>query len=280
MASSQRKRFLDACRGHLGVVEVPFGSNNTCCTKWYPMAGSPWCAMSMSHAAFLAGPDVAAKVGKFARTDTYAKLKASEGRLVKGSAGIEPGDILFYALHGSSFEGRFLGIHHTGAAESLRANGDLVTLEGNVSNAFKRLVRSRQGIAAYFRPDWDEEDEMDGRVVTVVCTTQDAANEVARLMRATSGSRHEFLGNVCQALVPNERVKALEAALAAVDDCERFASPRSLMGDPAKPQANGPLPFVYCATGVGPGGSCETCEREKACIAKMRAVVAEYDEGR
>lgn len=161
MSKVTLKKVLANAVAEVGYSESPAGSNRTKFGAWYPMNGSPWCAMFVSWC-FRDGLD--SIYGKYARTDTKAKALNAKGRFVKGTAGLKKGDVLFFNWGNPSYQGRFLGISHTGFYLGKLADGRLKTLEGNTgvgndSNGGQVQIRYRSTkmIAGYFRPAYAPE---------------------------------------------------------------------------------------------------------------------------
>lgn len=104
-----------------------------------------WCDMFVGWCAAQAG--VLKVVGDFAYTPYHADWFRDAGRW-----GQKPrvGAIVFFDWAGSHNIG---AIDHVGIVEAVRADGSVVTIEGNTSNAVMRRVR-RSGIAGYGYPKY------------------------------------------------------------------------------------------------------------------------------
>jgi surface antigen len=88
---------------------------------------------------------VAKAVGKFAYTPSHAQWFKDHGRW-----GSRPrkGAIVFYDWSGTH---SIAAIDHVGIVEAVRADGAIVTIEGNTEDVVRRRVR-RSGIAGYGYP--------------------------------------------------------------------------------------------------------------------------------
>jgi len=142
-------RMLEIARSQLGLGENPPGSNYTKYGAWYGLNGMAWCAMFMSWCANQAGAlDI---IPKHAYTPTGAKWFYDRGQW-----GTTPrvGALVYFAFYGSGYEGRWKGIHHVGIVESIRPDGRVVCIEGNVSDKVMRVVRAPSGIAGYGYPKY------------------------------------------------------------------------------------------------------------------------------
>ncbi|KAB2344894.1 CHAP domain-containing protein [Actinomadura rudentiformis] len=106
-------------------------------------ARAAWCDMFVGWCAVQAG--ALSIVGDFAYTPSHAQWFADRGRW-----GHKPrvGAIIFFDWSGSHSRP---AIDHVGIVEAVRADGSVVTLEGNTDNAVRRRVR-RSGIAGYGYP--------------------------------------------------------------------------------------------------------------------------------
>jgi hypothetical protein len=144
--ASTSKQMLDKARSQIGYTETPV--NRTKYGKWYGLDGNAWCAMFMSWCASQVGAlDI---IPKHAYTPTGAKWfydRKQWGSTPKVGA-------LVYFAWGTGGYGRWKGIQHVGIVESIRADGRVVCIEGNVSNKVMRVVRSKTYIAGYGYPKY------------------------------------------------------------------------------------------------------------------------------
>jgi hypothetical protein len=147
--ASTKADFIKVCTSFVGTTEHPPGSNHNAITEEFGFDGS-WCDMKVS----VAGKHAGAKdiIGWFAFTPSHALWFEKQGLFHRGSAGIQVGDIIFYAWYGPSYQGRWLGICHVGVVIGIKADGRLVVDEGNHNDADQIVVRSRSSIAGYGRP--------------------------------------------------------------------------------------------------------------------------------
>lgn len=109
----------------------------------------PWCDAAVSYWADRSGN--ASAVGEFAYTVYHAQWFQRDGRWHEGTAGIRRGDIVFFDWSGTRDIGR---IDHVGVVERVDG-GEIVTIEGNIGDRCKRVVRDSRYIAGYGRPAYD-----------------------------------------------------------------------------------------------------------------------------
>ncbi|MCP2339153.1 C40 family peptidase [Actinomadura rupiterrae] len=134
---------LTVARGELGQGEHPPGSNHNKFTDWYGLGDVPWCDIFLAWCADRAGCLPA--VGRFAYTPSHAQWFKEHGRW-----GEVPrvGAIVFFDWGGSR---DLSAIDHVGVVEALRADGSIVSIEGNTEDMVRRRVRT-SGIAGYGYP--------------------------------------------------------------------------------------------------------------------------------
>lgn len=151
-----RDKFLREIRSHLGYTEP--GNGVTRFGDWYAdRVGDPqfrtgaWCDMFVSWCGVKVGAGDA--VGVHAWTVAHARWFQSQGRFDRRP---EPGAIVFFDWSGSHGVEH---IDHVGVVESVRANGDLVTLEGNTDDRVARRVRSMRTVVGFGHPKWRDEEK-------------------------------------------------------------------------------------------------------------------------
>lgn len=142
---------LAAARIWLGTGETPENSNRNVFTDWYGAGSMPWCDAFVSYVA--AHSDNAAAVGRFAWTPSHAESFRAQGRWHYGLGGARPGDIVFFDWGGTRTIG---SIDHVGIVEAARADGTVVTIEGNSDNVVARRVRGPATVVGYGRPAYDD----------------------------------------------------------------------------------------------------------------------------
>ncbi|MGH2820612.1 MAG: peptidoglycan-binding protein [Actinomycetota bacterium] len=149
------RQILDIARRELGTEESPPNSNNVKYSRWYPMVGSPWCAMFVSWVLDRANVEGY----RHAYTPAGADLFKSRGRWTGNP---KPGDVVYF-----DFPDSLHRIQHVGFVEGVA--GDTITcIEGNTSvtsndNGGKVMRRSRPRsyIVGYGRPPYDGEGRVD-----------------------------------------------------------------------------------------------------------------------
>ena len=149
-SSPTASQVLAKARSYLGTAERPDGSNRTVFGSWYGMNGNAWCAMFVSYIFNHVTEGKGLIGGKHAWTPAFAKWFYDRGRW-----GTKPrrGAVVFFAFYGPRYQGRWKGIMHVGLVESVRSDGSVVCIEGNVGNRVKRIVR-RANIAGYGYPKY------------------------------------------------------------------------------------------------------------------------------
>ena len=139
----------------LGVTESPAGSNLVKYSRWYPMPGSPWCAMFVSWVL-----DQAGITGyKHAYTPTGAERFRQQDRWFTSNP--QPGDLVYFDFPPEE------RIQHVGIVVRENPDGSITTIEGNTSSGeagsqdngggvFRRQ-RTPDLIVGYGRPPYDGE---------------------------------------------------------------------------------------------------------------------------
>lgn len=129
---------------HIGYHEGP--NNATPFGAWYGpgFGNAAWCDMYVSYCAAAAGgSDI---VGRFAYTPSHAQWFVSRGQW-----GLVPrrGAIVFFDWSGG---GAISGIDHVGTVESVDANGQIVSIDGNYSNQVARWRHPMRNVVGYGYP--------------------------------------------------------------------------------------------------------------------------------
>lgn len=144
---------LDRAASQIGVKEQPPGSNRTAYGDWYGVSG-PWCAMFVSWCTYMEGLSLKASTAKgFAYTPAGAEWFKREGRWTAAPA---RGHVVFFDFPGDNVN----RISHVGFVEEVRADGSIVTIEGNTDERGGRtggqVMRKlrRVGIAGYGIPNY------------------------------------------------------------------------------------------------------------------------------
>lgn len=135
---------INAAIATIGVGETN-GNNTNYITQWYGL-NDAWCDMAVSYWAYKSG-NVAA-VGRDCYTVTHAQWFYNRGQWHTDVAGIQRGDIVFFDWNGSN---SISAIDHVGIVESV-SGADVHTIEGNIDNVCKRMVRHSDYIVGYGRP--------------------------------------------------------------------------------------------------------------------------------
>lgn len=128
------------------------GNNVNFITSWYGEDGQPWCDMTVSYAAYHSNNVDAVCFGyKHDYTVEHAQTFANHGQWHTDVAGIQRGDIVFFDWAGSN---SISAIDHVGVVESVDPDGTVHTIEGNIDNVCKRMLRYSDFIAGYGRPHY------------------------------------------------------------------------------------------------------------------------------
>ena len=125
------------------------GDNVNFITGWYGENGQPWCDMTVTYAAYHsgnAGPVCFNRYHDY--TVEHAQMFKDHGQWHTDTAGIQRGDIVFFDWNGTN---SISAIDHVGVVEYVDADG-VHTIEGNIDNVCKRMVRHSDFIAGYGRP--------------------------------------------------------------------------------------------------------------------------------
>ena len=153
---SKRQEFLAWLAAQVGVTENPPGSSNVPYnTNYYGgQVNDPkahWCAVFQWAGLVAIGcPELYYGGKKTANCPNLLAYYQEQGQVV---AEPEPGDLVFYDWDASGKP------DHVGAVEHAAA-GSITTIEGNVGDAVKRLIRQRDGkIQAFVRLRWPDEQE-------------------------------------------------------------------------------------------------------------------------
>lgn len=132
----------------LGTHETN-GDNVNAITHWYGEDGQPWCDMTVTYAAYHSNNVQAVCFGfKHDYTVEHAQTFKDHGQWHVDVGGIQRGDIVFFDWGGTD---SIANIDHVGVVEFVDAEG-VHTIEGNIDNVCKRMVRHSDFIAGYGRP--------------------------------------------------------------------------------------------------------------------------------
>jgi LysM repeat protein len=127
------------------------GNNVNFITHWYGEDYQPWCNMTITYAAWHSGNSQNVCGGtKRDYTVNHAQWFQSRGQWHTDTAGIQRGDIVFFDWDGSN---SISAIDHVGIVESV-SGSDVHTIEGNIDNVCKRMVRHSNYIVGYGRPKY------------------------------------------------------------------------------------------------------------------------------
>jgi hypothetical protein len=125
------------------------GDNVNFITNWYGENGQPWCDMTVTYAAYHSNNQAAVCFNrKRDYTVDHAQAFKDHGQWHTDTAGIRRGDIVFFDWNGSN---SISAIDHVGIVESV-SGSDVHTIEGNIDNVCKRMVRHADTIVGYGRP--------------------------------------------------------------------------------------------------------------------------------
>jgi hypothetical protein len=152
---------LSYARLDIGLGEYPPGSNHNRTTEWYltnvdPKLGTnrfAWCEASATKWMWTGGAK-SLKRGRaytvWAANDFVAGVNGSSWHW--GTGGILPGDQVYFDWAGR--KGSTAVIDHTGLVESVNADGTFYTIEGNIGDACRRMLRDSKYVVGYGRFAW------------------------------------------------------------------------------------------------------------------------------
>ena len=149
MSASPGRRALAEALRHVGVREIPPGSNRTMFGRWFGADGVPWCAIFASYC-FDVGAGVVlcrgwhgAGVGPrgVAYVPTLSAWLRATGRVVDEPA---PGDLVVFDWDGGLPD-------HAGLVIRALPDGRIETVEGNAHDEVLRRVQSRAHVALFGR---------------------------------------------------------------------------------------------------------------------------------
>lgn len=138
-------RALAAAQGEVGVSEDPPGSNDGARIADYRSAvagaypGAPWCGYFVSWAAAQAGVPLGELGQGLGSVEEITAWAARTGRLLPAGSTPSPGDLILF------------GGRHVGIVESINPDGSLTTIEGNESDAVKRVQRAAPEATGFVR---------------------------------------------------------------------------------------------------------------------------------
>jgi CHAP domain/Putative peptidoglycan binding domain len=140
-------------KDEVGTMESPPNSNVVKYSRWYPMNGSPWCAMFVSWVLDQAG----ITEYKHAYTPTGAEMFRRQDRWF--SSHPQPGDLVYYDFPPHE------RIEHVGIVVRENGDGSITTIEGNTSSGEEgsqsngggvfRRRRTPNLVVGYGRPSYD-----------------------------------------------------------------------------------------------------------------------------
>lgn len=139
-------RMVAIASGEVGQAEQPPGSNNSPRIAQYRTATAgdpgpgPWCAYFVSWVARQAGAPLGDQGQGFGSVDALYAWAQRTGRAYSAGAGRtpQPGDLIVFH-------------EHIGLVESVDANGQIHTIEGNSSDQVARRVHSPSEAIGFVR---------------------------------------------------------------------------------------------------------------------------------
>lgn len=141
---------LSEARRRLGIQESPRNSNRTPIGVQFGWNGVPWCAeyvcVCLSEAGF--------KFNKSASCTALHHEFKSKGWKTVSLSNAQAGDVVFFNWPGTAY-----AMDHTGFVEGRKADGRLITLEGNTTlsngnGGVARCVRAKSLVASIVRPPY------------------------------------------------------------------------------------------------------------------------------
>ncbi|MGN0194385.1 MAG: peptidoglycan-binding protein [Pseudoramibacter sp.] len=148
---------LAVAQSQVGTKESPAGSNRQKYGAWYGMNGVAWCDIFVSWCANQIGASNV--IGKYAYCPYHVNYFKSRGWWLSAEAKPQPGDIIFFASHGTAC--------HVGIVKARNGSYSVTTIEGNTSvssndNGGRVMQRVRTygnpygswGILGFARPNY------------------------------------------------------------------------------------------------------------------------------
>lgn len=143
---------LNVSRGLLGLAEDPAGSNHNFVTDWYAerigndgFRRAPWCAMARSYTFDTAGGDLTYAYCPYVEHDAKAGINGLVW--LAGAAEVGAWVLFDFVGHGEAT--------HVGHVEAVNSDGTIITLEGNIGDAYRRQHRDRKYVRGFVRPPFD-----------------------------------------------------------------------------------------------------------------------------
>lgn len=144
---------LNISRGLLGLAEDPPGSNHNFITDWYAdrinnpgFAHAPWCAMSRTYCYCMAGGDLSYAYVPYIEADA----KAGRNGLVWLGMSAEVGAWVIIDFNRDGVA------DHVGQVEAVNGDGSIITLEGNIGDAYRRQRRDMKYVRGFVRVPHDD----------------------------------------------------------------------------------------------------------------------------
>jgi hypothetical protein len=152
------ERVLDKVRSALGTKEEPDGSNYNFIVQWYndnvdKIGRGAWCQMTMTWALYTSGFEKLFPATAWTIQAARNAMAHQDGMTWhEFTGGLLAGDLVYYDWTGSR---TFDKIDHVGIVEKVNSDGTLYVLEGNASNAVRRMHRDAKYVVGYIRLDWN-----------------------------------------------------------------------------------------------------------------------------
>lgn len=152
------ERVLNKVRSALGTKEEPDGSNYNFIVQWYndnvdKIGRGAWCQMTMTWALYTCGFQKLFPGTAWTIQAVRNAIAHQDGMVWhEYTGGLLAGDLVYYDWTGSREIDR---IDHVGIVEKVNSDGTLYVLEGNASNAVRRMHRDAKYVVGYIRLDWN-----------------------------------------------------------------------------------------------------------------------------
>lgn len=153
------RKVLNTLRKALGTSEHPPGSNHNFITVWYnqhvaQIGDGAWCQMTDTWSVWSSGfKELLTGTAWTVQAALNAQKGLNGSTWHTGTKGMKKGDQVYYDWSGGK---SISGIDHTGTVEKINSDHTFYTLEGNCSDALRRVKRDGKFVVGYVRHDWSK----------------------------------------------------------------------------------------------------------------------------
>ncbi len=147
-------QIINKARSYIGVTGSPKGSHNVPFNDWYygykvnDPSAFYWCVVFISYLFWILGAAHLFCDGNKANRCKTVRDWATGAGLTVDKASIRPGDLVLFDWEPNNSP------DHIGLATSSVTNGKFTTIEGNVDDAVKEMVRALDKVTLVVRPQY------------------------------------------------------------------------------------------------------------------------------